>query len=239
MRNKQTQVREYKIPDAEFYFQARNFIGSAERDQEQFAGRGYPPARIEALNTLCTEFMAIRSDDEMLGAIMVATDQKDKVAEELRVHLRSIRSMAGNALGPHSARYRAFGMEKMDGLRDELLYFLGRKVMREATANMEALADEGLTEAKLQAIAQTMERLLLAIDARQQAEKARDLQTEQRLEAGNTLYREIVRLCNTGKDLFISTDEARYNDYVIYNTPTVKKPKEREKDGGNVENAGI
>jgi hypothetical protein len=237
MRNKQTQVREYKITDTEFYFQAKNFIGSAERDQEQFAGRGYPPARIEALNMLCTDFMEIRSDDEMLGAIVVATDKRDTVAEELRVHLRSIRTMAANALGPRSARYRAFGLEKMDGLRDELLYFLGRRVMREATANRDILADEGLTEAKLQAIGQTMERLLLAIDARQLAEKARDLQTEKRLEAGNTLYREIVRLCNTGKDLFVSTDEARYNDYVIYNTPAIKKPKEVEKDGGNGGNA--
>jgi hypothetical protein len=103
---------------------------------------------------------------------------------------------------------------------------------------MNTLADEGLTEAKLQAIDQTIERLLLAIDARQQAEKARDLQTEQRLEAGNTLHREIVRLSNMDKDLFVTTDEARYNDYVIYNTPAVKKPKAEEKDGEDVENEG-
>jgi hypothetical protein len=236
MRNKQAQLREYKIQDTEFYFQARNFINSAERDQEQFTGRGYPPARLEALKTMCDDLMEIRSDDEMLGDIMVATEARDRVAEELRVHLRSIRSMATNALGPQSARYRAFGLAKMDGLRDELLYFLGRRVLREATANMVALAAEGLTEAKLQAIGQTMDRLLPAIDARQVAEKARDVQTEQRVEAGNTLYREIVRLCNTGKDLFISTDEARYNDYVIYNTPAVKKKETDTKEVTRDEN---
>ena len=118
------------------------------------------------------------------------------------------------------------------GLRDELLYFLGRTVMHEATANIETLANEGLTDAKLQAIDQTMEHLLLAIDAWQHAEKARDLQTEQRLEAGNTLYRVILRLSNMGKDLFITTDEACYNDYVIYNTPIVKKIESRGKGWG-------
>jgi hypothetical protein len=39
---------------------------------------------------------------------------------------------------------------------------------------------------------------------------------------GNVLYAELVKLCNTGKDIFYSLNEAKYNDYVIYNTPTGK-----------------
>lgn len=28
------------------------------------------------------------------------------------------------------------------------------------------------------------------------------------------------RLCGAGKNIFVNTDEAKYNDYVIYNTPS-------------------
>ena len=54
------------------------------------------------------------------------------------------------------------------------------------------------------------------MEAKTIAEGARDIQTQIRIRAGNALYREIVRLCTTGKDIFISTDEALYNDYVLY-----------------------
>lgn len=39
---------------------------------------------------------------------------------------------------------------------------------------------------------------------------------------GNALYKAIVKICNTGKDIWYETNESKYNDYVIYNTPSGK-----------------
>lgn len=228
MKERQHSIREYRFPDAELYRMAKGYISCAERDQEQFTPRGYPAERLQALMQNCMDFMDIRQDEELLGDVMIATYNRDTVAEELRVHLRSVRAMALNALGQQRAAYRAFGFTGMDGLNAEALWFRGRRVVREATANMDALAPEGLTEARLEAINQTLERLLQAITACEEADAGRDKVTEQRVDAGNALYREIVRLCNTGKDLWISTNEALYNDYIIYNTPAGKK---EEKEG--------
>jgi hypothetical protein len=58
------------------------------------------------------------------------------------------------------------------------------------------------------------------IDDMRQAENTRDLATQDRIKAGNALYKEIVKLCNIGKDLYAKTDEAKYNDYVLYNNAT-------------------
>ena len=228
MGKKENLVREYRFTDAELYSQAGNFISSAERDQEQFTPRGYTAERLQGLTQMCADFLGIRQDVQLLGDVMVAIEARDAVAEELRVHLRSVRTMALNALGQQRAAYRAFGFAGMDGLNAEALWFRGRRVVRQATANMDDLAPEGLTPARLEAINQTLERLLQAITACEEADAGRDKVTEQRVEAGNALYREIVRLCNTGKDLWISTNEALYNDYVIYNTPAGKK---EEKEG--------
>jgi hypothetical protein len=61
-----------------------------------------------------------------------------------------------------------------------------------------------------------------AIDAQIASIRNRDIAVEERVGEGNVLYAELVKLCNTGKDIFYSINEAKYNDYVIYNTPTGK-----------------
>jgi len=59
-----------------------------------------------------------------------------------------------------------------------------------------------------------------AIDVKQDAVKNRDIKTQDRIIKGNAVFKEITRLCNSGKSLFVNTDEAKYNDYVIHNTPS-------------------
>jgi hypothetical protein len=41
---------------------------------------------------------------------------------------------------------------------------------------------------------------------------------------GNALYGKITEFFGFGKDYWASRDESKYNDYIIYNTPTGQKP---------------
>ena len=48
----------------------------------------------------------------------------------------------------------------------------------------------------------------------------RDKKQQIRVEAGNALYAQVVKYCNYGQRQYFATDEAKYNDYIVYNTPS-------------------
>lgn len=46
----------------------------------------------------------------------------------------------------------------------------------------------------------------------------RDIEQESRVEAGNAIYNTLIKYTNTGQSIWVSSNVAKYNDYVIYNT---------------------
>ena len=60
--------------------------------------------------------------------------------------------------------------------------------------------------------------------------RLRDNATEDRIELGNELYKKIVELFDFGKDYWITRDEAKYNDYIISDTPSGSNTAVREAD---------
>ena len=94
------------------------------------------------------------------------------------------------------------------------------------------LASEGLTQEKIDNINNLDAIFEDAIDNQLSAVGARDISAQDRILKGNLIYKETLRLCNIGKDLFFKTDPARYNDYIIYDAPkrkakTAAKKKEK------------
>ena len=48
----------------------------------------------------------------------------------------------------------------------------------------------------------------------------RDIATESRVETLNNLYSLLVKYTGIGQDIFYKVNEAKYNDYVLYDTPS-------------------
>jgi len=224
MSKKQTIIRDYNFSDAELKNVSDSVLSSVQRDKAQFALRGVTDEKLAQAQTMVNNFANMPTDVEFIGAVASATLNKDTIAENLRVKLRSVRTMAQNVHSARSPLYRSFGFEGMDKMSDDQLYLHGKRVIREATAQLSQLTPEGLTAAMLTTIQTLLANFEDGIQAKQQAEKTRDIQTQLRLDAGNALYREISRLCNTGKDIWASVNEAFYNDYVIYTAPSGAKP---------------
>ena len=220
MKKKPILTRDYKFADGVLKQKADDIVGSVQRDSTQFATRGVTPATLTALQTNIANFDNTQTDEELQGALSVTTEAKNTLADTLRGAIGTIRTMAENKLGTASAFYRSFAFEGMDAMTDEQLYRLGKRVVREATAQLAQLASEGLTAAMVTNLSTVTTNFDNAIDAQESAVKNRDIKTQDRIAKGNIVYKEIVRLTNTGKDLFASTDEAKYNDYVLYNTPS-------------------
>jgi hypothetical protein len=195
-----------------------------QRDSSQFEERGVTGQKVEQIQALIQKFADMPTDVELMGTMAAATLTKDNLAEAIRVNIRSVRTMAQNVHGVKSPLYRSFGFEGMVKMSDDQLYLQGKRTLREANAQLAQLAHEGLTTAMLDALQALLSDFENGIHAKQEAEKNRDIQTQMRVDAGNALYREIVRLANTGKDIWASTNEALYNDYVIYTSPAGTKP---------------
>jgi hypothetical protein len=226
MARKQSNSREYKFSDPELKNASDNIIGNVQRDRVQFETRGVTDQKVAQVQAMIAGFADMPTDVELIGAMAAATLNKDTIAETIRIKLRSVRTMAQNVHGAKSPLYRSFGFEGMDKMTDDQLYLQGKRTVREATAQMAQLSAEGLTAAMLNALQTLLADFENAIHEKQEAEKNRDIQTQLRVDAGNALYREIMRFANTGKDIWASTNEALYNDYVIYTSPAGTKPED-------------
>jgi hypothetical protein len=115
-----------------------------------------------------------------------------------------------------TGKYNSFGFKDMARMSDNELVLLTKKVLRAGNLLLSELASEGLTEAQLTALTSLMSTFDDALDTQDSLILARDIGTQNRVEKGNILYAEIVRLCTIGQSLYIDTDPAKYNDYVIY-----------------------
>jgi hypothetical protein len=224
MSPQQTAVREYNFSDAKLITTTGSIIGSVETDQALFTARGVPPSRLATLKTKVTAFTNIPSDTAKQAAVSEATLVRDSIANTVLLELRSVRTMAQNKFGVKSPTYRGFGFEGMDNLSDDSLYFVGTGALNAAILVKTELADQGLTEDMLDQIQVDLTSLHEAILGKLKADKFRDSHTQFRIDSGNEIYREVVQICNIGKDIFRNTDEAKYNDFVIYNTASGEKP---------------
>ncbi|MEO5572388.1 MAG: hypothetical protein ABIT08_07495 [Bacteroidia bacterium] len=217
---KQPATRNYKFSDGFLKQKCDDVATSVTRDQTEFTPRGITAANVTAFETQSNNFGDIPTDEELQGAVSAATETKDDSAEQVRVAIRTVRTMAENKWGESSARYRTYDFKEMSRLPDEDLVRLGKRVIRVGTNQLPDLVSEGLTAAFLTALGLLVTDFDKDIDKQNDAEEDRDIATEDRIEAGNDLYKVLVRICNTGKDIWESRDEAKYNDYVIYDTPS-------------------
>ena len=89
-----------------------------------------------------------------------------------------------------------------------------------ATEKLAHLQSEGLTQGKIDTLIAQGIILDDNIDAVAKGISDRDLATESRIETLNTLYALLMKYASIGQDIFYELNEAKYNDYVIYDTPS-------------------
>jgi len=159
------------------------------------------------------------TDEELLGDATEATELKDAAADALKVEIRGVMVRVKKLFKEGSATYNRFGTKGMDKLADNELVRCGRRVKRMAMKYATLLAQKGLTAAMIGALDMATQLLDDAVDAQDTAIRARNEATQERVEMANVLYHIIVELFDSGKDYWYTRNEAKYNDYIIYDTP--------------------
>ncbi len=226
---KQPLNREYNFPDADLYVQCLERIKYAKRDLNEFKNYGFDIERLKKFVAMCEKFRALPDDDEMVGDQMLVTDKKYKAAEKLKTAIRSIMTRVSMKFSNRTGRYRKFGTSKLGDMTDPQLIFCGRRVARVARQQIDFLADVGISETNIQKVLDACSAFERALNIQQDKVADRDIAVERRTDVGNKMYKELVLLCNVGKDIWVETDAAKYENYTIYESNNEQKKARKSK----------
>lgn len=191
----------------------------AERDAVELKEYGITHTSIAALQTKIEAFRAIESDVYHEGQVSVLTRNKNAIRNTLQEKLSSMMVRVKNLYGQNSPEYARFGTTNAQHLSDSDFVRMLRTATRVAEAYKDSLATKGFTDTHLEELSSQLEAFDEAITEKHHAEKERDTATQKRAQTANELYDIVSEICDYGKDYYFSRDEAKYNDYVIYDTP--------------------
>ncbi len=228
MAKKREIVRYYRFTDAKLIQVADGVILLIERDSEQMNDRGVDDERKAALIELRNEFSDTLPDEYYLGQQGIMTEAKEAARARLITLLRSVFAAAENVYGARTVQYKQMGDARLTKLSDDALVRNARHTAQMALQRLDDLGSEGVTEAKIAEITALNQAFDQAVDNLKTAERDREIASQERVEKGNALYAEMVKICNTGKDIWYETNEAKYNDYILYNTPSGKPEDEKQ-----------
>ena len=218
-------VRLYIFSDATLVTTAKEKIAFMRRDAAAFTPFGITATLVTSLETAINTFSNTITDIESLSNQTEVTTNKDAKAEQLRVAIRTIMARVELKYGTDSARYKKFGTEALSKQTDSDLLITGKRVARVGTEYLATLTTNGLTAAMLTDVTKLCNEFeLLIIDLKIKIGD-RDIKQEDRVEAGNSIYKTLSKYTAIGQTIWETTDIAKYNDYVIYNTVSGETPE--------------
>jgi hypothetical protein len=233
-------TRSYSMSDAELCLFASNIVVYMNRDSTEFANRGIDAAAINAFEALGNAFEIFPTDDEYVGLITIEVTAKNNLRAELLEDIQAVSGFFEQKWGLESGQYKRLGIKRIHGSSDAIFLVKSREVARVAGEYLADLSGIGLSQTMIDSLetkAQSFEDKLNAINEKKalRDEKARD-----RTENGNELYSYVKQYSTIGKLIWENTDEAKYNDYVIYKTTNsgLSKPQNLVIDY-NITNPGM
>lgn len=216
---KEQVVRDYRLADSVLIQKADEFIELMDRDMAEFADRGYNATKKSELVDARNTVDSFPNDEQLESIKMNLTQEKDAARNALEKSMRSVFNMAENVFGLKSAKYKEFGNAAISQQSDAEIVRVAKIMISTANKYLGELSGEGLTTEKIATLTTQRDALDLALDAQAKGISDRDLNTEGRIEASNILYRLLTKYAGIGQDIFYETNEAKHNDYIIYNTP--------------------
>ncbi|MGL2966988.1 hypothetical protein [Flavobacterium sp. XGLA_31] len=215
---KQEVVREYHFSDATLVTKGLEKVAFMERDKPEFEPYGITTELVAVLKDNLNAFAARITDIEALGDQSQAALLKDLKAEELRTALRTIMARVELKYGVNSPKYKKFGTDTLSLQSDAELNITAKRVVRVGTEFLPELTDTGLTATLLEGITTLNDAFTTLLINLKIEIGDRDIEQEDRVEAGNAVYATLMKYTKIGQSIWESTDVSKFNDYIIYNT---------------------
>jgi hypothetical protein len=219
-------VRDYKFSDGTLVAKGLEKIAFIKRDKVEFDKFFVTEEKREALAAEINDFSDRDTDVEALQDQVESTESKDKKAEDVRVAIRDIMSCVELKFSVNSAKYRKFGTETLSRQTDAELFVTAKRVVRVGTDLLSDLEEHGLTAAQLTELSNLAVQFIDLMVVQRVEVGDRDIKQEDRVEAGNNIYSQLIKYTNLGQSIWVNKDVAKYNDYVMYNTITGEAPED-------------
>lgn len=188
------------------------------RDIADLTPRGITAAGITAFGTLRSNFVAIPTDETLVANITIAKNERDALADPLRISIREVQGIAANTFGSGSAQHKTFMPQALSELDAGALYHLSNTVVAQGNKYLAQMTAKGLTAAMLASITTQANNLQPKITGFELAQGAQLLGTQNRHTAANELYNEMSAMCETAIVYYTDRNPLKAEEYVIYST---------------------
>jgi hypothetical protein len=191
-----------------------------DRDRNEFNDRGFTDNKHQELSNAIHEFSNFPTDEHLNGVKISATMVKDTNRNALEKQMRTVLLAARTVFGDNSGKYREFGNADLVHETESELVRNANMMIPTTIKYLNELSTEGINLDKVNNLTVAKDNFDNALDVLQHAIYNRDNATEQRAILANKVYELIIKYSNTGKDIWAEVSEAKYNDYVVYDTPS-------------------
>lgn len=208
--------RNSNLTDPELCMFTSNLCNTMTRDLSDIASFGVSSLSVTNLKALGDAFEIYPSDDMLSGDLMIATQDKNDKLELVKEGIRNMALRVEMKWGSQSGQYRRLGITGMNNMPDDTLLFTSRRVHTVMTGYLTDLAAQGLTQDMLDDFEDLNESFEVAKNEQQDKMNIRDMSTLERINYANELYNLVAHYCDIGKRVYVNSNQAKYNDYIIY-----------------------
>jgi len=207
--------RAYTLPDAALITTTKVKVAFIRRDQAEFTPFGITQANIDALDQEAEAFSDLPTDNEIVVEQMLSTELKKEKADEIKVAVRNIMGRVSLRFGNASMIYKKFGTENIAHASDSELYFSGKLVAHVGKEYLAELAENGLTQERLDELVSLCNAYETLLIEQKVSIANRSILQEERILAGNRIYKMLVSYLNIGLTIWETSSFAKYNDYLL------------------------
>lgn len=222
-----TPTKNHNLSDADLAQMIDQKIALANRDAADLVPRGVTATRLSDLQTANNDFKKMPSDAELESDVGIAVNAKNTARSAIESRIGNVRTMVQNIFGEESPEYRGFNFKGMISLRDNDLTDVSNVVYKRAVKYQAELLSEGCTPTFLADMETEVKAFDDSLEDVRMAETNRLEGTGQRIKAGNAIYTEVDKICNTAKDVYRETNPIKHDEYLIYPTPSGEKTATR------------
>ncbi|HNI43992.1 MAG TPA: hypothetical protein PKH93_04595 [Chitinophagales bacterium] len=205
-------------------------INTAMRDLNDLSLFGVDLAFIDNIRQKNALFKNFATDEEYSGMVSKRTQEKNDLRNIVTKGISNIMIRVKNKYGANSPEHKRFSTGNMHNDTDSDLVRLARRVTRLASEYLNDLYEKGLRQSEIDGLNEQIDAFDKSIEIKDQAVKERDTATQQRALLANEIYNLVSELFDYGKQRYVDTNEAKYNDYVIYSNQTSSMVDSEEAD---------
>ena len=205
-------------------------INTAMRDLNDLSLFGVDLAFIDNIRQKNALFKNFATDEEYSGMVSKRTQEKNDLRNIVTKGISNIMIRVKNKYGANSPEQKRFSTGNMHNDTDSDLVRLARRVTRLASEYLNDLYEKGLRQSEIDGLNEQIDAFDKSIEIKDQAVKERDTATQQRALLANEIYNLVSELFDYGKQRYVDTNEAKYNDYVIYSNQTSSMVDSEDED---------